>query len=43
MDLRFLYETPLTQGRSAPPLSGMVYVDADRRVARMELSGHVQR
>jgi inner membrane protein len=43
MDLRFLYDTPLMQGRSEPPLSGMVYVDADRRVARMELSGHVQR
>jgi inner membrane protein len=43
MDLRFLYDTPLMQGRSEPPLSGMVYVDADRRVVRMELSGHVQR
>jgi inner membrane protein len=43
MDLRFLYQTPLTQGRSDPPLSGTVYVDADRHIARMELSGHVQR
>jgi inner membrane protein len=43
MDLRFLYDTPMMQGRSDPPLSGTVYVDADRRVARMELSGHVQR
>jgi hypothetical protein len=43
MDLRFMYDTPLMQGRSDPPLSGMVYVDANRRVARMELSGHVQR
>ncbi|HUD21584.1 MAG TPA: metal-dependent hydrolase [Acidobacteriaceae bacterium] len=43
MDLRFLYDTPMMQGRSGPPLSGMVYVDAGRRVARMELSGHVQR
>jgi inner membrane protein len=43
MDLRFLYDTPMMQGRSGPPLSGMVYVDADRRVARMELFGRVQR
>jgi inner membrane protein len=43
MDLRFLYDTTLMQGRSGPPLSGMVYVDADHRVARMELGGHVQR
>jgi inner membrane protein len=43
MDLRFLYDTPLMQGRSGPPLSGTVYVDADRRVARMELFGRVQR
>jgi len=43
MDLRFLYDTPLMQGRSGPPLSGMVYVDANRRVARMELFGRVQR
>ena len=43
MDLRFLYDTPMMRGRSGPPLSGMVYVDADRRVARMELDGHVQR
>jgi inner membrane protein len=43
MDLRFLYDTPMMRGRSGPPLSGMVYVDADRRVARMELFGHVQR
>ncbi|MGA2438048.1 MAG: metal-dependent hydrolase [Acidobacteriaceae bacterium] len=43
MDLRFMYDTPLMQGRSGPPLSGTVYVDADRRVARMELFGRVQR
>jgi len=43
MDLRFMYDTPLMQGRSDPPLSGTVYVDADRRVARMELFGRVQR
>jgi inner membrane protein len=38
-----MYDTPMMQGRSDPPLSGTVYVDADRRVVRMELSGHVQR
>ena len=43
MDLRFLYDTTLIQGRSGPPLSGKVYVDKDGRVARMELGGHVQR
>lgn len=43
MDLRFMYDTALMQGRSGPPLSGMVYVDSNRRVARMELSGHMQR
>ena len=43
MDLRFLYDTPLMQGRSGPPLSGTVYVDADRRVVRMEMFGRVQR
>ena len=43
MDLRFMYDTPMMQGRSDPPLSGTVYVDADRRVVRMALSGHVQR
>ena len=43
MDLRFLYDASFLKGRSNPPLSGMVYVDADRHVARMELDGHVQR
>ena len=43
MDLRFLYDTPMMRGGSGPPLSGMVYVDKDGRVARMELGGHVQR
>jgi inner membrane protein len=42
-DLRFMYDTILMQGRSNPPLSGAVYVDADRRVALMELGGRVQR
>ena len=43
MDLRFLYDTTLMQGRRDPPLSGTVFVDAEDRVARMELGGHVQR
>jgi inner membrane protein len=43
MDLRFLYDTSLMQGRSNLPLSGMVYVDENGRIARMELFGRVQR
>jgi len=42
MDLRFLYDTSLMRGRSTPPLSGMVYVDAQGHVAQMEMGGHVQ-
>jgi inner membrane protein len=42
MDLRFLYDTTLMQGRRDPPLSGMVYVDAEGRVARMEMGAYVQ-
>jgi inner membrane protein len=41
-DLRFVYDTPLFPGRENTPLSGAVYINADRRVVRMELSGHVQ-
>jgi inner membrane protein len=41
-DLRFLYDTPLFSGRSKTPLSGAVYVNADRRVVRMEMDGHPQ-
>jgi len=41
-DLRFLYDTPFLAGRQNPPLSGTVYVNADRRVVRMEMDGHVQ-
>jgi inner membrane protein len=41
-DLRFLYDTPFLSGRAGPPLSGMVYVNSDRRVVRMEMDGHVQ-
>lgn len=42
-DLRFLYDTTLTREREEAPLSGKVVVDADHRVARMEMDGRVQR
>ena len=42
-DLRFFYDTALLKGRSDPPLSGMVYVDAEGNVVRMEMDGRVQR
>jgi inner membrane protein len=46
-DLRFMYGTFLSGGelrsRARPPLSGKVLVDADRRIAEMEMSGRVQR
>jgi inner membrane protein len=41
-DLRFFYDTPIFAGRQNPPLSGAVYVNADRRVVRMEMNGNVQ-
>jgi inner membrane protein len=41
-DLRFLYNTPLFAGRDKTPLSGTVYVNADRRVVSMEMDGHIQ-
>ena len=42
-DLRFMYDAPLMRGRESPPLSGIVSVNDDRRVVRMEMDGHVQR
>jgi inner membrane protein len=42
-DLRFMYDTPFLSGRESPPLSGKVYVNADRRVIRMEMDGRIQR
>jgi hypothetical protein len=42
-DLRFMYNTTLMQGRSNPPLSGAVFINADRRVERIELGGRAQR
>ncbi len=41
-DLRFLYDTSLISGREDPPLSGKVFVNADHRVASMEMGGRVQ-
>jgi inner membrane protein len=41
-DLRFMYNPPFFSEQENPPLSGAVFVDADRRVVRMEMSGHVQ-
>jgi inner membrane protein len=42
-DLRFFYDTPLFSGRDKTPLSGTVYINDDRRVVRMEMSGKVQK
>jgi inner membrane protein len=42
-DLRFLYDTPFFSGREKTPLSGTVYVNADRRIVRMEMDGRIQR
>ena len=41
-DLRFFYDTPFFSGREKTPLSGAVYVNADRRVVRMEMDGRIQ-
>jgi inner membrane protein len=41
-DLRFFYDTPFFSGREKTPLSGAVYVNADRRVVRMEMNGRIQ-
>jgi inner membrane protein len=42
-DMRFLGDSvPFRAGGENPPLSGNVYVNADRRVVSMEFNGHVQ-
>jgi inner membrane protein len=41
-DLRFFYNTPFFSGREKTPLSGTVYINADRRVVRMEMNGRIQ-
>jgi inner membrane protein len=43
LDLRFLYDTSVIQGRLDPPLSAMVYVNANRHVARMQFGKHEQK
>jgi inner membrane protein len=43
IDLRFMYDTAVIRGRSDPPLSGTVYIDAEGQVARMQLGARVQR
>jgi inner membrane protein len=43
LDLRFMYDTPLLQGRENPPLSAMVYLDAGGKVVRLELGGRTQK
>ncbi|MCU1222044.1 MAG: Protein of unknown function transrane [Edaphobacter sp.] len=42
-DLRFMYDMPFLSGREKTPLSGAVYIDADRRIDHMEMDGRIQR
>ncbi len=42
-DVRFMYDTSLIRGRTRPPLGGIVYLDADRRISAMEMNGRLQR
>jgi inner membrane protein len=42
-DLRFMYDVSFLDGRRNPPLSGTVYVNADRRVVGMELGSTMQK
>jgi inner membrane protein len=41
-DLRFVDGTPLFSVRGKTPLSGSVFVNADRRIVRMEMDGRIQ-
>lgn len=43
VDLRFMYDTSMIQGRNDPPLTGTVYVDGGGRVAEMDFGGRAQR
>ncbi len=43
VDLRFMYDTLMMQGRTKPPISGAVYVDASGRVVWTEMGDRVQR
>jgi len=42
IDLRFLYDTPMMPGRTDPPVSGTVYIDASRQVEWMQMGKRVQ-
>jgi hypothetical protein len=37
-----MYDTDLAQGREHPPLSGTVYLNADRRVVRQQMGTRTQ-
>ena len=41
-DLRFMYDIPFLPGREKTPLSGAVYINADRRIDHMEMDGRIQ-
>ena len=41
-DLRFMYGTSLLPKRDLPPLSATAYLNADRRVIRMDMDGRTQ-
>jgi inner membrane protein len=43
VDLRFMYDTSMLQGRTNPPLAGTVYVDANGRVVWTQLGARAQR
>ena len=38
-DLRFFYDVAFLKGRTPPPLTGRVFLNADRKVVRMEMDG----
>ena len=42
-DLRFMYDVSFMHGRETPPLSGIVAVNGDRKIVRMEMDGRTQR
>ena len=43
LDLRFLYDTSVIQGRLDPPLSAIVFVDPSHQVASMQFGKRVQK
>jgi inner membrane protein len=42
IDLRFMYDTAMMPGRTDPPVSGTVYIDAGRQVEWMQMGKRVQ-